>query len=230
MDVFLSVGTGLNASQELFVSSIEARLRAEGFNPRTVGRNFFSTSTPLKAVGELMDDCQGTIVVALERYFFPAGVERRAGSLEAPLANTKLPTAWNQIEAAMAYCRGHPLMVIVDADLSMSGLLEPGNDWFVHQLSPVPSSLNSLEFNGVLADWKRRISGRAAPPAGRASVKRSTADSKVVDLLGSLRPGELWKTIIVAFGILAAAFTSGLKANDLISAVRSAPSARAQLK
>jgi len=47
MDIFVSVATGLNAGQEEFVSAVEARLRAIGFAPSTIGRNTFSSSAPL---------------------------------------------------------------------------------------------------------------------------------------------------------------------------------------
>ena len=73
MDVFVSVATGLSAKQEEFVSAIEARLRAIGLAPCTIGRNTFSSDAPLRAVTDLMDRCAGAVVIALERYRFLEG-------------------------------------------------------------------------------------------------------------------------------------------------------------
>ena len=148
MDVFVSVATGLSAKQEEFVSAIEARLRAIGLAPCTIGRNTFSSDAPLRAVTDLMDRCAGAVVIALERYRFLEGLERPGTATEKALSGTSLPTAWNQIEAAMAYSRGLPLLVIVDEQLRCDGLLEKGNDWYVQGLKVAPLSRNSS------ASWK----------------------------------------------------------------------------
>ncbi len=70
INVFISVGAPCTDDQESFVSAIESRLRAENLSPNTVGRNKFGASSPLKTVIELMDECFGTIIIALERTFF----------------------------------------------------------------------------------------------------------------------------------------------------------------
>src|SRR4051812_40867945 len=101
-DVFVSVGTGLSERQENFVAAVESRLRAVGLNPRTIGRNTFSADAPLDAVTNLMDECAGTVVIALERFYFPSGEERPGSAKGRSLRDVSMPTAWNQIEAAMA--------------------------------------------------------------------------------------------------------------------------------
>ena len=67
--------------------AVEDRLRSEGINPHTVGRNTFSSDSPLKTVTQLMDECSGAVVIALERVFFPSGTEKRGGPKETPLAD-----------------------------------------------------------------------------------------------------------------------------------------------
>jgi hypothetical protein len=89
--------------------------------------------------------------------YFPSGVEKRGGSKETALKDIKLPTPWNQIEAAMAYSGGLPLLVIVESGLRSEGLLERGHDWYVQWVKPDGSALNSNEFNGVLASWKSKM-------------------------------------------------------------------------
>ena len=154
---------------------MEDRLRAQGLTPQTIGRSVFSSDRPLKAIKECMDGCSGTVVKALERKFFPAGIEKRGGPKQESLPDVKFPTPWNQIEAAMSYDRGIPLMVICEDGLREEGLLERGNDSYVPELA----SLNSLEFNGVLADWKRKVQHRKAakpaPTSARLSGGRGVA-------------------------------------------------------
>jgi hypothetical protein len=106
MNVFVSVGGTATEQQEKFIRAVEDRLRSEGLVPHTVGRNTFSSDAPLKTVTELLNKCSGTVVIALERTYFASGIEKRGGPKESSLSNVKLPTPWNQIEAAMAYSRG----------------------------------------------------------------------------------------------------------------------------
>ena len=157
LSIFVSVGSTATEQQEAFVRAVEDRLRCEGLIPYTVGRNSFSSDAPLKAVTHLMDRCSGAVIIALERTFFPSAVDKRGGPKEVTLTDVKLPTPWNQIEAAMAYSRGLPLFVIVEAGLRSEGLLEQGYDWYVQRVNPLPSALNSNEFSGVIASWKEKV-------------------------------------------------------------------------
>lgn len=208
LDVFLSVGGTSSERQETFVRAVEDRLRSEGLIPHTVGRNTFSSDAPLKAVTELMDKCSGTVVIALERMYFASGIEKRGGPKEAALADVKLPTPWNQIEAAMSYVRGLPLMVIVEDGLKDEGLLEHGYDWYVQRVKPEAAALASNEFNGILASWKQKMT---AETAGKKSPTRSPSDLTVAELLGGLKPVQLWSVLVALAGLIAASFALGGK-------------------
>lgn len=167
--VFVSVGATATAEQESFVRSIEDRLRSESLIPKTVGRNTFSADAPLKAITELMEKCSGIVVIALERSYFPSGLDKRGGPRQGSLADVRLPTPWNHIEAAMAYTKHLPLLVIVEAGLKAEGLLEPGYDWYVQTVPLEATALASNEFNGVLADWKEKV--LALKPGGDAPLR-----------------------------------------------------------
>lgn len=208
MSVFMSVGTPANERQEAFIRAVEDRLRSEGLVPHTVGRNTFSSDAPLKAVTELMDKCSGAVVIALERTFFPKGLQKRGGPEESAIANVKLPTPWNQVEAAMAYARGHPLLIIVENGLKSEGLLERGYDWYVQFVTPDPSALHSLEFNGVLASWKEKVQARTM----RAGVaRRDPGEMTVGEILKSLRLSQLWAVLAAVVALVIGAFTLGAK-------------------
>jgi hypothetical protein len=212
-NIFVSLGATSNEEQEAFVRAVEDRLRSEGLVPHTVGRNTFSSDAPLKKVIELLESCQGVVVIALERSFFPAGTEKRGGPNETQLSNVKLPTPWNHIEAAMAYSRRLPLLVVVDSGLKSEGLLEHGYDWYVQRIKPVPSALTTLEFNGVLADWKTKVdSYRAAPvKVGNDTPSKSPADLTIRELVGGLRPAQLWSLLAGLAALAAGAFALGAK-------------------
>ena len=207
LNVFVSVGGTATEQQEAFVRAVEDRLRSEGLVPHTVGRNTFSADAPLKTVTELIDNCTGALVIALERSYFASGTEKHGGPKEIALSEVRLPTPWNQIEAAMAYARGLPLMVVVESGLKSEGLLERGNDWYVQWMKAEPAALNSNEFNGVLASWKQKM----IQTPKIASLSKPASDLTVVELIGSLKPSQLWSVLVALAALVAGAFALGGK-------------------
>jgi hypothetical protein len=155
--IFLSIGRTENKQHQQLVETVENYLKMNDLLPQTVGRTYFSSKQPLVAVKELMHECAGSIILAYERTHLIEAVERRGSAQEARLEGLNLPTVWNQIEAAMAYTLGHPLMVLVEDGLKYEGLLEMGYDWYVMHVNLEESLLASAEFQGVFADWKRRV-------------------------------------------------------------------------
>ncbi|HXQ73216.1 MAG TPA: hypothetical protein VN844_22140 [Pyrinomonadaceae bacterium] len=213
--IFVSVGKTSTPEQEEFVKAIEDRMRAEGLTPCTVGRNYWTAGAPLKKVIELMRECSGVVIIALERTYFPAGVERRGHPEAQELKEVRLPTPYNQVEAAMAYCYGHPLLVIVEDSLRTDGLLEKGNDWYVQHLKPHRDSLTTVEFNGILASWKDDLSaprpnnGFGLKPA--TETKTNVSEMSVAQLVGSLKPVQLWALLAAIAALIVGAFSLGAK-------------------
>lgn len=115
-----------------FVSSVERLLLQHGMQPR---RAQFSSVQPLKKIEEVMRECAGTIIIAFERVFVERGCELRGGENEKFWEGERLPTVWNQIEAAMAYGMAHPLLVLCEAGLRIEGLLDDRYDWYVQRIA-----------------------------------------------------------------------------------------------
>ena len=207
LNVFVSVGGTATDAQEAFVSAVEARLRSEGLVPHTVGRNTFSAEAPLKAITEQLDKCSGTVVIALERMYFASGIEKRGGPKEEYFSGIKLPTPWNQIEAAMAYSRNHPLLVIVENGLKSEGLLERGNDWYVQWVKPESAALSTTEFNGVLANWKQKMLSVPKSP----TRSRAPSEMTVAELIGGLTAAQLWSVLGALVALLTGVFALGGK-------------------
>ena len=175
--IFLSVGRTENKQHQQLVETVEQYLQMNELLPQTVGRTYFSSKQPLVAVKELMHDCAGSIILAYERTHLVEAIEKRGSSQEARLQGLNLPTVWNQIEATMAYTLGHPLLVLVEDGLKYEGLLETGYDWYVMHLNLNKSLLGSVEFQGVFADWKRRVLAFQAQKA-REQDRGGTAVAK----------------------------------------------------
>lgn len=209
--VFVSVGGTANNTQEQFVKAIEDRLRSEGMIPKTVGRNTFSADAPLKQVENLMSECCGSVVIALERTYFQKGIDKRGGDNEKVLKDVKLPTPWNQIEAAMSYTRQLPVMMIVEDGLKPEGLLESGYDWYVQYVQPNRDALNTMEFNGVLTDWKSKVVKTAEELNGpvRISALGNPEEMTIGQIIGALKPAQLWSLLATFAAIVAGAFALG---------------------
>ena len=208
MNVFVSVGSTSSPLQEQFVRAVEDRLRVEGLVPQTVGRNVFSADSPFTAVTKLMDSCSGVVVIALERLYVESGIEKRGGSSQSAIGGIKVATPWNQIEATMGYVRKLPLLVLVEEGLRADGLLEKGLDWYVQTVTLDNSSLNTATFNGVLASWKQKMSAPAIKPS---SLSAPPIEMTVAQLLGALKPAQLWSTVGALAAALAGAFALGGK-------------------
>lgn len=208
MNIFVSVGSTSSPAQEEFVRAVEERLRVEGLVPQTVGRNVFSADSPFTAVTKLMDSCSGVVVIALERLYIESGKEKRGGASQAPIGDLKIATPWNQIEATMGYGRKLPLLVLVEEGVRADGLLEKGLDWYVQTVTLQPVSLTTSTFNGVLASWKQKLTTKS-PVASSPVVVPS--EMTVSQLVGSLKPAQLWSLLGALAAALAGAFALGGK-------------------
>lgn len=170
-NVFLSVGRALTSEQGQFVDAVEALLRAHDLTPRTVGRTDLADRQPLKRVAEVMRLCAGTIVLALPRIHISEAMELYDASLAGKITDVSLPTVWNQIEAAMAYSMGQPLLAIVESGLRNEGVFEDGYDWYIKWVDLSPESLADAEFLKTFAAWKRNIMRYEAEQSRHTSMR-----------------------------------------------------------
>lgn len=169
ISVFVSVGRTSTPQQEEFVSAIEAHMAEHGLMPQALGRNYWSSQQPLRAIDELMNQCSGVAVVGFERLSVVQAIDRRGSDVEKQLGDFALPTVWNQIEAAMAYSRGLPLLVLMQEEVRAEGLLELGNDWYVKRMRLGAQATSDREFRGIFDDWRSRVLAYHAAGATKES-------------------------------------------------------------
>lgn len=79
-------------------------------------------------------------------------------------------------------------------------------------------ALGSNEFNGVLADWKEKVlafqpeAGSVSPAPPPPPLRGlNPAELSVLELVGALRPVQLWSVTIALAGLLAGAFSLGAR-------------------
>lgn len=169
--VFVSVGRHATALQRQACETVLARVAAVGLQPQRLLDEARGGGAPLPAIRRLIDDCHGTLVLAHARYAFDSGHERVHGGAERPLRDARFPTVWNQIEAAFACARGHPLLVVCEHGLKADGLLEDAYGWPVHRSDFRPEAFAGEDFTAVLLAWKARVLAHAGQ-AARAGRRR----------------------------------------------------------
>jgi hypothetical protein len=161
--VFMSVGGGRSEVQEAFVKAIKDYCRSKDLDPRTVDE-YPSIKQPLKDVEYRMKRCYGAVVLAFERTRIEIGVSRPEVKLPKKLKDVRLPTVWNQIEAAMAYTRGLPLLVLVEHGLEDEGMLESRYDWRVKRVKLRDPIVSDPEFLAMFEDWRSNVVARRDTP------------------------------------------------------------------
>jgi hypothetical protein len=165
--VFVSVGHHATALQQQACEAVIARVTAVGLQPHRLLDAGRAGEAPLPEIRRLIDACHGTLVLAHERYAFAQGHERSHGGAAQPLRDARFPTVWNQIEAAFACARGHPLLVVCETGLKADGLLEDAYGWPVHRSDFHPGAFDGEDFTAVLLAWKARVLQHADAAARR---------------------------------------------------------------
>jgi len=153
INVFVSVGSPGTDEQERFTDSIERLLQLGGMESNRGG---YSSVAPLKKINESIGPCSGAVIIAFERMYAKKALEQRGGDKEKSHDIYKLPTVWNQIEAAMAYSAGLPLLIVAEKGLADEGLLKQ-YDWTVQWIDIDEAEIDEPRFQGIFKDWSERV-------------------------------------------------------------------------
>ncbi len=121
--VFFSRGTPHNLNQQNYIEYLKRKL--EKYNIDLV--TSWSPSDPIKQIKNLLNQFNGCLILALERTYLKDGVEKRGSPNEQIITNQILPTLWLQLEAAMAYQMGLPLLILKEESVKEEGMLDPNN-------------------------------------------------------------------------------------------------------
>lgn len=156
--VFVSMPTKLTPPQKRFVEAFDSRLRAEGLLPMTVGVNKFGNAAPLATALELMERCHGIVVLGLSQTHVWVGRSKPGTQASRSMANVRLATPWNQLEAGMGVAMQLPLFIVRSAEVKPEGILDPQvGDRFVHVVNLSSTSIDDPSFAEPLGAWLREV-------------------------------------------------------------------------
>ncbi|MCC2666875.1 MAG: hypothetical protein K0S63_791 [Gammaproteobacteria bacterium] len=151
MNIFLSRPTWVSPELEEGLTNFLMSLSNMGLIPRTLGSSDYPSKAPLDEVIEIMEQCQGAIVLGYPQILIEKGVIK-SKAVEKILS---LPTEWNHIEAALAYSKGLPIIILHHTGVSR-GVFDRGvMNAFVHEVDfSQPSWCLNSGLNGAIQKWK----------------------------------------------------------------------------
>lgn len=201
--VFMSGGSASTDLQAAATDIIFRTIETAGLPPRQMDKNEWSCEQPLRAIRRVIEECDGAVVIAFARYDFPTGIERKKNGKEEELKNIRFPTVWNQIEAAIAYTRRLPQLVIAENGLRDDGLLEGRYDWKVYWTDFKEEDLISEAFADFLDSWKRLvIEGADSRAKGEPLCDIDLSKIPVSALIARLSIPQIWSVISALIGLL----------------------------
>jgi hypothetical protein len=160
--VFLSYPKPHLKQQQDFIARICEYLRGRGFNSRTLGVTDYDMDAPLKAIRRLMLESNGLITVAFRRTLVEKGTVRALADVDdaqpTPIASVWWTSPYCQIEPAMAYQLGLPVLIFREKGVVAEGLLERGvigsymPEFDVTK--PLDAYFASAEWNDIIIRWE----------------------------------------------------------------------------
>lgn len=159
--VFLSYPKPFNSAQEQFINELTAYLVSRGYSPRTLGVTDYDMDAPLKAIRRLMLESNGLITIAFRRALIKAGTGKPDTSNAYSLNGNWLTSPYSQIEPAMAFQIGLPVLLLREDGVLAEGVLEQGVLGVYMPVFNLENSatdyLQSNEWNQLIRKWENQV-------------------------------------------------------------------------
>lgn len=175
ISIFLSYPQPFLKSQQLFISEITDYLKNRGFSPRTLGVTDYDMDEPLTAIRRLMLECNGLLTIALRRSKIIDGIGKPSSDIgvsDYQISNKWLTSAYCQIEPAMAFQIGLPILILREQGVIADGILEKGvTGTYLPEFDlskPTSNYLNTEEWRQIIAKWesyvRKVVENKGKPP------------------------------------------------------------------
>lgn len=174
--VFLSYPKPHLTTQQAFVDRLVTYLRGRGLEPRTLGVTDYDMDAPMTAIRRLMLESNGLITVAFRRTEVRDGAIRSGTDMpdqeETAIKGVWYSSPYCQIEPAMGFQLGLPILILRERRVVAEGLLERGAiGLFMPEFDlakTVDEYLGSHEWNDIIGKWeglvRAVVSAKGRPP------------------------------------------------------------------
>lgn len=161
ISIFLSYPNPFLSQQQQFLDKVLQYLNNRGLAPRTLGITDYDINTSLKGIRRMLLECNGLISIAFRRSLISEGMSRPGTDLpsmkEQSLENVWLSSVWPQIEGAMAYQLGLPILLFREKGVAAEGIFEKGVLGLYmpeFDVSRATEYFDSLEWNEIMGKWE----------------------------------------------------------------------------
>ncbi len=127
--IFLSYPKPYLKRQEEFIERVIHYLEERELQPRTLGVTDYDMDAPLTAIRRLMLESNGLVTIAFRRNLIKQGTGKPGSDIrekEYDLSNKWLTSPYCQIEPAMAFQLGLPVLILREKGVIEEGVLEKG--------------------------------------------------------------------------------------------------------
>lgn len=172
--VFLSAPKCFMKAQEDFLLAVEEELWALGLEPRTLGRSDYDMDAPLEGIRRIMIGSCGLLAIAFRRTQIESGRSRPGsdiGEQGQELSGCWFTSPYIQIEPAMAFQLGLPMLIWREAGVVADGILDRGTIGVStpeFNLDGAAPDLKQARWSEPLKQWGTRVrmthERRGAPP------------------------------------------------------------------
>ena len=129
ISIFLSYPKPHLQKQEEFINRMTCYFQDRDLQPRTLGVTDYDMDAPLTAIRRLMLESNGLVTIAFRRSIIKQGTGKPNsdnGAKEYDLSNKWLTSPYCQIEPAMAFQLGLPVLIFREKGVIEEGILEKG--------------------------------------------------------------------------------------------------------
>lgn len=136
--IFLSYPQPFKKNQNDFIEKMRELLDSRGLNGRTLGVTDYDMQEPLTAIRRVMLECNGIITIAFRRHHIETGKSKPNSDIgnhdkdkdknkdKNNISGRWFTSPYCQIEPAMAFQLGLPVLVLREKGVIDEGLLEKG--------------------------------------------------------------------------------------------------------
>lgn len=175
ISVFLSYPKPYMKAQKDFIERITKYLMSRGLEPRTLGVTDYDMEEPLIAIRRLMIESNGLLTVAFRRGYIQHGQGRPDSDIyesNYDLSDKWITSPYCQIEPAMAFQLGLPILILKEKGVIAEGILEKGvTGTYLPEFdlkNPIEQYFGSREWQQLIGKWeilvRKVVENKGCPP------------------------------------------------------------------
>lgn len=174
--IFLSYPQPHIQKQQEFIQRVKNHLSLLELEPRTLGVSDYDYNSPLTAIRRLMLESNGLLTIAFKRTLIRDGEYKALNNIDSDskkITNLWLTSPYCQIEPAMAFQMGLPVLVLREKGVLQEGILEKGVlGTYMPEFDltdSIEDYFESPEWKQLLKQWESMVlrvyENRGAPPS-----------------------------------------------------------------